>query len=78
MITKVGSFLKHKPQIRYKIKMPTKPIGKVSWMVTMEGCKPITYATRKDAKALVDLVAVAGLKADIIRHEVTEDGFYLD
>jgi hypothetical protein len=78
VIAKVASFLRRERQVRYIIKIPlNKPIGKVFYTVEST-IEPVTFYKRKDAecfKKLLNTAATNHYKADIIRREVTEDGF---
>lgn len=64
-------------QPRYVIRIPlNRPIGKVFYTV-QSTVEPVTFNKRKDAEAFKKLLAVstAGIKGDIVRREVTEDGY---
>ena len=80
VISRVGSFLSSlgggkSPRIIVKIPL-NRPIGKVFY--TVESDKdPVTFNKRKDAEQFKKLLAVsvAGIKSDIVRREVTEEGY---
>ena len=79
VIAKVASFLKReRTQVRYIIKIPlNRPIGKVFYTVEST-IEPVTFYKRKDAecfKQLLNNAATNHYNADIIRREVTDDGF---
>lgn len=78
VIARVASYLKRQPKVHYIIKIPkTHPIGKV--MYTVESTiEPVTFYKRKDAelfKRLLNKTATQDYKADIIRREVTDEGY---
>lgn len=54
-------------------------IGKVTYTVESE-FDPITFNKRKDAEAFKKLLAMStvGYKSDIIRREVTDEGYMVD
>lgn len=74
----VASLLKSKSRVRYKVRVPlNKPIGKTSYVV-QSTIEPVTFYKRKDAKLLKELLnkaATQNYKADIIRREVTDEGY---
>ena len=63
---------------RYVLRIPkTKPIGKVFYTV-QSTIEPVTFYKRKDAetfKRLLNQSSTGLYQADIIRREVTEEGF---
>lgn len=79
MIAKVASFLsRERTQYqRFVIKIPlNNPIGNVFYTVESE-LDPVTFLEEKDAKALQRLLrkSTLALKSDIVRREVTDEGF---
>lgn len=77
VITRVGSYLKRQKQPRFVVKIPkNKPIGKCIYTV-QSAYEPVHFNKRKDAEAYKKLLAqsTAELKADIIRREITDEGF---
>jgi len=77
VITRVGSFLKRHKKTRFIVKVPKgKPIGNVIYTVE-SAYEPVHFNKRKDAKQYQELLArsTAELKADIVRREVTKDGY---
>lgn len=76
---RVASFLKkERKQVQYILRIPKdKPIGKVFWSV-QSSIEPVTFTRKKDAECFKDLLnnkAVHSYNADIVRREVTEDGY---
>lgn len=78
VITRVVSYLRNKPRVQYeKFKTPrNKPIGKIHYTV-QSPIEPVTFKKKKDAVAFKKLLAVSlnNLKSDIVRREVTDEGF---
>ena len=64
--------------MRYVLKIPkTHPIGNVFYTVEST-IEPVTFYKRKDAecfKKLLNSAATQNYKADIIRREVTDEGY---
>lgn len=78
VIAKVVSLLRKQPRIQHVLKIPlNKPIGRV--MYTVESTiEPVTFYKRKDAecfKRLLNKAATHEHKADIIRREITDEGY---
>lgn len=77
VIAEVVSFRKQRP--RYILKIPlTQRVGKVTYTVE-SAVEPVTFNKRKDAEAFKKLLAISvhGYKSDIVRREITDEGFYL-
>lgn len=66
--------------MRYIIKIPkNRPIGKVFYTVEST-IEPITFYKRKDAECFKELLnkkATSSYNADIIRREVTDEGYHV-
>lgn len=75
LVTLKEDFFRKRP--RYILRLPKgKPIGDVYWTVESSG-DPVTFSKKKDAeeyKRLL-LISTAAVKADIIRREITNEGF---
>lgn len=78
VIVRVVSYLKGRRVVKvHVLRFPkTYPIGRVFYTVHSE-LDPVTFNKRKDAEAFKKLLALSshGYKADIIRREVTEEGY---
>lgn len=79
VIDRVVSLLKKKtrPQVNYILKLPkNRPIGKTYYTVE-SALDPVTFDKRKDAEAFKKLLFISNkaLKADIIRREITTEGY---
>ena len=77
MIAKVVSWLKPKENHRIILKIPLgRPIGKVYYTVESE-LDPLTFNKKKDAVAFKKLLLVSNreLKSDIVRREITDNGY---
>lgn len=76
-MARVGSFLK-KERKRHILRIPkSKPIGNVFWTVT-SNIEPVTFTRKKDADCFKDLLnnkSVHNHNADIVRREVTDEGY---
>lgn len=73
VIREVGS----SPRPRYILRLPlNKPIGKVYYTV-QSTIEPLTFNKRKDAEVFKLLLSTSTsqLKSDIIRREITEEGY---
>jgi hypothetical protein len=70
-----GLFQRQRPIFRVKVPM-NKPIGKVLYTVE-SAYEPVHFTKRKDAKQYQELLArsTAEVKADIVRREVTDEGY---
>lgn len=66
---------KDNPRIVFKIPLG-RPIGKVYYTVESE-LDPLTFTKKKDALALKRLLLVSNreLKSDIVRREITDNGY---
>lgn len=77
MIARVVSYLKpkNKPKIIFKIPLG-KPIGRVYYTV-QSPLDPVTFTKKKDATAFSKLLlaSTAEIKSDIVRREVTDNGY---
>jgi hypothetical protein len=77
VISRVVSYLRVDLTPKYIIKIPlNRPIGKVFYTV-QSTIEPVTFNKKKDAEAFKKLLAVSTgeIKADIIRREVTKEGY---
>lgn len=78
VIARVVSYLRNKPRVEYeKYKTPrNKPIGKVIYTV-QSTIDPISFKKKKDAVAFKKLLQDSNnsIKGDIVRREVTDEGF---
>ena len=75
VITRVVSFLKPSKKKVLRIKIPkTHRVGKVTYTVQSQ-IEPVTFSKQKNAKLFKHLLEVAGYTPDIIRREVTDEGY---
>lgn len=77
VIATAAFFLKKQRKTRYILKIPkTKPIGKVFYTV-QSTIEPVTFTKHKDAKHFQHLLLVStnSLSSDIVRREVTNEGY---
>ena len=77
VIARVVSFLipKDNPRIVFKVPLG-RPIGKVYYTVESE-LDPVTFKKKKDATTFSKLLLVSNLelKSDIVRREITDNGY---
>ena len=76
MIARVASFLNKRPQVWHVLKIPKSNLGTVFYTYESR-LDPITSNKRKDAETLKRtlLLATHPIKGDIIRREVTDEGY---
>lgn len=79
VIAKVASFLKRQPKPRFAISLPKgRSFGKFFYTV-QSPIEPVTFTKKKDAEAFSKLLraSTAEYESDIVRREITDDGFYV-
>lgn len=80
VIAKVGSYLKREKPITYVLRVPHgKPVGKVTWAVDF-GLVSVNFRTKRKAEEFQKLLShsVEEYPSDIVRREITQEGYFLD
>lgn len=79
VIARVVSYLRGEPAIRYRLLIPKgRSVGKVLYAVEF-GIVTTTFTSRRDALTFKQLLllSVESYQSDIVRREISDEGFYL-